>query len=56
MELSSPITIKLASFKDNNNNLIKPDPLVLSKLTLIFIDDPENEMYQCQIMEFGGDG
>lgn len=56
MELSSPITIKLASFKDDNNNLIRPDPLVLSKLTLIFIDDPENEMYQCQIMELGGDG
>ena len=56
MDLPQPVTIKLSSFKDQNNNLIKPDPLVLSKLTMIYIDDPENQMYQCQIIELGGEG
>ena len=56
MKLDNSVTIKLSSYKDDNNNVIKPDPLVLNELNIIYIDDPKNRVYQCQIMDLGNNG
>lgn len=62
MKLDNPITLRPPKFTDKNNQLVSPEPIVLDKLEIIYIDNPQDREYYitinhvpAQIMLFRGE-
>jgi hypothetical protein len=52
MKLKNKIIVSPPNYSDNNGKLITPEPIVLDKLGVIYIDDPNNQNYYAQISKF----
>ena len=49
MQLDKPITLRPPKFTDQNNQIVSPEPIVLEKLDIIYIDNPSEHQYYISI-------
>jgi hypothetical protein len=49
MQLSKEISLSPPPFSDNKGNIIYPKPILLNKLSVIYIDDPQKKAYYVKI-------
>jgi hypothetical protein len=56
MKLSKPVSLKLPTYIDENNQVVRPPALLLEALSITYCDNPTAEKYYLHITELEGYG